>query len=370
MKDEIYLRPLREEDAKTSWRWRNDPRVWDEGSRKKTVVVFGATGHLGCYSALRLARDGWNVIAVGRRESDGGFFAQHGISYVGGVVLETPGWGKKLEQFPKIDAVVDMAGTMPAHSSPSPMPYVQGIVAAIVNVCEWMRKRDVKRIVFNTTPSDVCAQFGLRKPVSDDAPRSFPKNGNDHAVYAICKNAAVDILEHYSIKYGFKPCVFRHFTVYGWHPNALYSLEGETRVLPYRRMIRDAIAGRRLVVWGDPNVTRDLLYIEDFAEAVSIAAGCEATGLFNIVGKERYTIAEQVSTIARVFSSKFAGIDFAPEKPSAPWLQLSGEKAARELGWRGKWSWEDACRDMKRYHQNNIFEPLWGAVDPEDVIRE
>lgn len=29
MKDEyeIYLRPLREEDAKTSWRWRNDPRV-------------------------------------------------------------------------------------------------------------------------------------------------------------------------------------------------------------------------------------------------------------------------------------------------------------------------------------------------------
>ena len=28
MKDEICLRPLREEDAKTSWRWRNDPRVW------------------------------------------------------------------------------------------------------------------------------------------------------------------------------------------------------------------------------------------------------------------------------------------------------------------------------------------------------
>ncbi len=30
MKDEyeIYLRPLREGDAKTSWRWRNDPRVW------------------------------------------------------------------------------------------------------------------------------------------------------------------------------------------------------------------------------------------------------------------------------------------------------------------------------------------------------
>lgn len=27
---DVYLRPLRAEDAKTSWRWRNDPRIWEK----------------------------------------------------------------------------------------------------------------------------------------------------------------------------------------------------------------------------------------------------------------------------------------------------------------------------------------------------
>ena len=40
MKDEIYLRPLCEEDAKTSWHWRNDPRVWaNTGSRPDREVT-------------------------------------------------------------------------------------------------------------------------------------------------------------------------------------------------------------------------------------------------------------------------------------------------------------------------------------------
>ena len=40
----------------------------------KKAIVFGATGQLGCYSALALQESGYNVIAVGRRTSDNGFF--------------------------------------------------------------------------------------------------------------------------------------------------------------------------------------------------------------------------------------------------------------------------------------------------------
>ena len=41
----------------------------------KKAIVFGATGQLGCYSALALKEDGYDVVAVGRRTSDGGFFS-------------------------------------------------------------------------------------------------------------------------------------------------------------------------------------------------------------------------------------------------------------------------------------------------------
>lgn len=336
----------------------------------KTVVVFGATGHLGCYSALALARAGYQVVAVGRRENDGGFFADHGIEFVGGVILERTGWGEKLQHIPQIDAVVDLAGTMPAHSGLNPMPYVQGIVAAIVNVCEWMKDRSIKRIVFNTTPSDVANLFGSPEPIPDDAPRSFPKNGNDHAVYAICKNAAVDILEYYKVRFGFLPCVFRHFMVYGWHPNAFYHLDGQPRVLPYRQMIRKCLAGEKLSVWGNPDVVRDILYIEDFADAVVKAVGLDVCGMFNLVGKERYSLKAQVETLAQVFSPDYKGVDLDPDRPSAPMLQLSGTKTSTVLGWTGKWSWKDACEDMKRYHKRNTFEKIWGRPDPEDLISE
>ena len=190
----------------------------------RKAIVFGATGQLGCYSTLALKDSGYDVIAVGRRPSDGGFFATKNIKFIGGFDIS------RIESFDLLpndyfDAVVNMAGTMPAHADMNMMPYVQSIVVGTVNLCNWMKRNGTKRIVFNTTPSDVVDYWDSTAPIDDDAIRSFPKNGNDHAVYAICKRAATDILEHMRIAEGFEPCVFRHFMVYGWHPDAYYFLK-------------------------------------------------------------------------------------------------------------------------------------------------
>ena len=201
----------------------------------KIAVVFGATGQLGCYSALALKDSGYDVVAVGRRISDNGFFATKGIKFVGGFDISSK---EAFDLLPrkKYDVVVNMAGTMPAHADRNMMPYVQSIVVGTVNLCNWMKQNGTRRIVFNTTPSDVAEHWGNTDPIDDDAPRSFPKNGNDHAVYAICKRAACDILEHCQIADDFEPCIFRHFMVYGWHPDAWYYLDGEKRMLPWRRI--------------------------------------------------------------------------------------------------------------------------------------
>ena len=75
----------------------------------KEAIVLGATGQLGCYSALALKGNGYNVVAVGRRSSDNGFFASRGIEFVGGFDIS-----KKesfdLLQNKRYDVVVNMAG--------------------------------------------------------------------------------------------------------------------------------------------------------------------------------------------------------------------------------------------------------------------
>lgn len=324
------------------------------------VLVLGATGMLGGHSVLALHDAGHDVVACGRRERDNGFFADKGCAYIGNITLEDK---FSFDRLPSdIDAVVHLAGAMPAHAGESPMPYVQSIIVGMINLLEWMCRGKCRRVVFNTTPSDVCAYFGNAVPVDDDAPRSFPKDGGDHAVYAICKNAAVDLLEHYKIAYGIKPIVFRHLTVYGWRPNADYFVNGVKKVLPWRQIMAKCVAGDPVEVWGDAKRMKELLYIDDFTRAIRLAVESDVCGLFNLPGKRPYSLDEQVQGLIDVFSPNGAPSPkvYCPDKPSTPQNLLSGDKVYHMLSWRADISWHEACRRMKSEMQANTFGLLWG----------
>lgn len=334
----------------------------------KRAIVFGATGQLGCYSALALRDNGYDVIAVGRRLSDGGFFQTRNIEFIGGVNVEDETTFSKLPNS-DIDVVVNMAGTMPAHADMNMMPYVQSIVVGTVNVCNWMKQIGCKRIIFNTTPSDVANHWDEEEPINDDAVRSFPKNGKDHAVYAICKSAAADILEHMSIAEGFEPCVFRHFMVYGWHPQSYYYLNGEKRILPWRNMVRKCIQGENIEIYGDTSKVKELLYIKDFANAVVVAANNHACGIFNLPGYKPYSLDEMVDGIIAAFGPSTKKIP-RPDMPDTPQILLSHKKSKEVLGWEPVWTWEAACEDMKKECIVNPIELMWGKVEPGDIIHD
>ena len=333
----------------------------------KKVIVFGATGQLGCYSALALKEAGYDVTALGRRSSDNGFFATKGISYFGDISIE------KAESFNKLpdtqfDAVVNMAGTMPAHANRDMMPYVQSIVVGTVNLAEWMKKNGCSRVVFNTTPSDVVDYWGTTEPIDDDAIRSFPKNGNDHAVYAICKRAATDILKHLQIADGFKPCVFRHFMVYGWHPVATYYLDGIERMLPWRSMVRKCIQGENIEIYGDVSRKKELLYIKDFANAIVRAVDTDICGIFNLPGYKPYSLEEMVDGIVKAFGDGRIQVIPRPDMPDTPQILLSHKKSEEVLGWKSEWTWERACEDMREECIANPVELMWGKNDLLDTI--
>lgn len=329
--------------------------------KRYKVLVLGATGHLGAYSAIHLKSKGHKVVAVGHRLSDNNFFYSKGIEYIGGFTLENE-WTYNLLPT-DIDAVVHLAGVMPAHADNSPMPYIQSIIVGMVNLCEWIKaKTKCKRIIFNTTPSDVCAYFNCPTPVKDDAIRSFPKDGGDHAIYAISKNAATDILEHYNIAFGIKSCIFRHLTVYGYHPNPYYYINGERKILPWRYLVNQALGGKTIEVWGDANRKKELLYIKDFTEAISLAIETDCSGIFNLGGDRAYTLDEQIQGIIDVFSplpTPSLKI-YCPEKTNTPENLLDSTKARRTLGWQPTYNWWKACEDIKQEMINEPMAILWG----------
>lgn len=330
---------------------------------KKKILVLGATGQLGAYTALHLSNIGHEIVAVGHRDADNGFFAARNISYIGDFSLEKESDYSKLPT--DIDAVVHLAGTMPAHADASPMPYIQSIIVGMVNLCEWLKSETYcKRVIFNTTPSDVCAYFGTDYQVPNDAPRSFPKDGGDHAIYAIAKNAAVDILESYKYSAGISSCVFRHLTVYGYHPNPFYYLNGVKKILPWRLLVNNAIDGKTIEVWGDPNRKKELLYIKDFTKAIELALACMSEGIYNLSGYRPYTMEEQIDGIIEAFSpsDKKSAKVFRPDKPDTPQNLLDSSKTIENLKWYPSYTWVDACMDMKKEAEEEPLSLLWGSA--------
>lgn len=262
-----------------------------------------------------------------------------------------------------IDAVVHLAGTMPAHADATPMPYVNSIIVGMVNLCEWVKSTECRRIIFNTTPSDVSKYFGTDIPVKDDVPRSFPKDGGDHAVYAIAKNAAVDILEHYAYAHGISSCIFRHLTVYGYQPNPYYFLNGIKKMLPWRFIQEQAMKGNIIEVWGDATRKKELLYVKDFTLAIACALKTDAKGIFNLSGDRPYTLDEQVSVLIDVFGSyeNPPSKVYCPDKPDTPQNLLDSTKARTILKWSPKYDWKKACEDIKREMSEEPFAKLWGS---------
>ncbi len=134
--------------------------------------------------------------------------------------------------------------------------------------------------------------------------------------------------------------------------------------------MRKCIAGEPVEVWGDASRKKELLYIDDFTEAIKRAVECDVCGIFNLPGDRPYTLDEQIQGLIEVFSPlgpNHAKV-YKPEKPSTPQNLLDGRKAEELLGWKAKISWLDACRRMRIEMKENRFLSLWGEASAEDFI--
>ena len=283
--------------------------------KKSTVLVLGATGNLGAYSALALKDAGFNVIASGKRESDNDFFKEKGIMYVSVDITKKESFAKLESE--NIDIVADFAGELPSRCAFNPQALIRTITEATMNVLEFMRKTGAKKIIFPTTPYDLFQYHESGKPMDPDLPRSYPPTG-DHSIYAIAKNAAVDLIENYHNEYGISRFILRFFTIYQYHPNAYHYADGKMRKMPYRDLIDRAKAGEPIAIYGDPTRVKEMVYIKDFTKVVVAAAKSDLEGgFYNIGSPERVSLEEMIRGIVDVFSpddSKSA-ISYDPSKP-------------------------------------------------------
>lgn len=327
---------------------------------KKTVLIFGATGGIGAYTALHLMESGnYRVIAVGNRKFDNGFFIQYGIPYYSVNVSDY----SSFEVLPEdnIYAVVNLAGVLPARTY-DPRGFIDTFTKGQLNVLEYMRKVGCNKIISAQTPADLWYLQNTSSPMPADAQRSFPPS-TDHSIYTIAKNAAVDITEYYHNTYGFSRFILRFFNVYLYHPNPYYHVDGKKRMISFRLLMDRAEKGEDIEVWGDPTRSKEMLYVKDLAQLIAqcIESPLEG-GIYNVGSLKQVTLEEQIDGIIEVFTKeKRSKKIYCPSKPNALFNHLDSSKTIKDLKYKPTYSYYDSLVDFKKELEQNRFTKLWGV---------
>lgn len=328
----------------------------------KRVVLFGATGTVGAYTAVYLKNAGWDVIASGRRASDNGFFAEKGMSYVPVDVI----CPADFEKLPRegVDAIVNLSGMLPARMKGyRPQEYIDINMTGSLNILDYAARTGAPRVVFTQSISDVAHLCGSREPIPSEAASAFPED-NDHSVYSITKTAACNLLRHYAAHYGFKHFILRFPNIYLYHPDPYYYVDGERKMQGYRLLIRKAMKGEPISVWGNPACVRDIVYVKDCCEIVRccLEAPDPEGDMYNVGTGVGVSLEDQIKGIVEVFSPKDhpSPILYEPERPDAP-EYIFGIEKTRRLGYEPRYFYKDYLLDFKKEMEEQNFARLWGG---------
>ncbi|HZD18353.1 MAG TPA: NAD-dependent epimerase/dehydratase family protein [Actinomycetota bacterium] len=144
--------------------------------------------------------------------------------------------------------------------------------------------------------------------------------------YGVTKLAAEHLCGVYRRNMGVPTASLRLFTVYG---------PRQRPDMAFRRLVHAAVHGSRFELYGDGEQTRDFTYVGDVVTAMRAAADSGWTGVANIGGGARVSMAEAVSIVASLCGE----IDIVRGRPQAGDVRHTGADttaAVRGFGYAPK----------------------------------
>lgn len=314
------------------------------------TLVTGAAGFLGSHICDRLIADGHEVIGLdnfvtGRAENishlmgSGRFdFYRHDVSnyiFVRG----------------KVDAVLHFAS--PASPNPqSPSAYfnlpIQTMKAGALGTHNTLgvAKAHGARFLLAST-SEIYGD-----PLVHPQPESYSGNVDPigaRAVYDEAKRFAESLTMAYHRQHGVDTRIVRIFNTYGPRMDL-----DDGRALP--NMLKQALLGQPLTVYGDGKQTRSFCYVDDLIDGVVQLLHSDEHLPVNIGNPVEMTLLEFASQINQVVGNQ-AGMMLVPQARSErdPQRRQPDITRAREkLGWKPRFSLEEGIRLTIPYFKQQL----------------
>jgi len=241
----------------------------------KNILITGGAGNLGSAVINRLSFIDCNITALDiegatLRPFDGTFAK---VTLEAGDIRERNIWERYLNQ---VDVVFHFAAqTSAKKADEDPAMDVEINLKPVVSLVQTCVHKDIHpSIIFAGTVT----QVGVTK---DATPVNESELDDPVTVYDENKLAAEKYLQQYVLQYQGRAVILRLANLYGPGPK---SSSADRGIL--NQMVRRAMKGEDLTIYGDGEFVRDYVYIDDVVSAFLLAAAHidKTTGNFYLIG--------------------------------------------------------------------------------------
>jgi UDP-glucose 4-epimerase len=210
-------------------------------------------------------------------------------------------------------------------------------VTVTAELLELARRAGVPRFVLASTNA-VVGDIGERR-IHEDLPL------RPLTPYGATKAACEMLLAGYAGAYGMSTCALRLSNIYG------PGMEHKDSFVP--RLMRAALVGEGVSVYGDGNQSRDLVHVEDAAQGFLVAWRRRYTGSL-IVGSGRSVTVTELVEAARKATGRPIPAEHVPAKSGEMPAVIVDISRARSLGYQPRMTLEDGLagvwQDFRDHH--------------------
>lgn len=252
------------------------------------ALVVGGNGFIGSRLVTRVleAGDRVTVLDIGAPRSD---LDWSQVDYRRGSLADAAVLESALDG---VDVVYHCASsTVPSSSNLNPIGDIEQNLISAVRLLEAMRGMSTRRIVYLSSGGTVYGNPSV-VPVSEDHPL------NPISSYGVVKVAIEKYLRMYEALYGIEPVIVRPSNPYGpgQRPTGVQGLIAS--------FLGRALSGEPLTIWGDGEIVRDYLYIDDLVEFLWLAGAQPVPGTYNVGSGEGWSVNQIIDAISRSMGRK------------------------------------------------------------------
>lgn len=276
-------------------------------SETKTIAITGASGFLGKVVLEKLITNGYRITVL---DSKGSSYPK-GLKIVRGNLLSKSGYEKFADG---ADILIHLAGQVESGKT----TMYQGNVVTTKNLLSKISKNAVKKIIF---ASSVAVYGGSQRKIFKEEDVCIPDTE-----YGKSKLKAEKVIEDWSLKTKRNYATLRFFSLYGYTNRKGFIY----------RFCRSFLNSTSIMITGDGKQERDLVWVDDAAEAILQAVKSDMQGIYNVGTGKNYSLLKIIALLEKIAGKKCDIKFIKNDEEKVKNIHFSSEKIHKVVNWKPK----------------------------------